>query len=179
MRSFVVLGLMACSAGPLTAQHQGHQGQGQQHMPMHMQMHMQGQMQSQMQGRMQGQMQGQMQMGGQEALPGPLRVYEAFAPAKVLEAAERLGLSESQTEQLKSIAARAKTAGDNAQAPAHAAMMSAQAELAKANPDTSLVHDLVVAHATAEGNMQWIRVSAALQVQAVLTAEQRAKLTAK
>lgn len=163
MRSFIVLGLVACSAGPLAAQHQEHQGQGQQHKQMHMQMHMQG----------------RMQMGGQEALPGPLRVYEAFAPAKVLEAAEQLGLTESQTEQLKAIAARARTAGDNAHAPAHAAMMSAQAELAKANPDTSLVHDLVVAHATAEGNMQWTRVSAALQVQAVLTAEQRAKLTAK
>ncbi|MEK6689019.1 MAG: Spy/CpxP family protein refolding chaperone [Gemmatimonadota bacterium] len=171
MRSFIVLGLMACSVGPLAAQHQEHQGQGQQHMHM--------QMQGRMQGQMQGRMQGQMQMAGEQALPGPLRVYEAFAPAKVLEAAEQLGLTESQTEQLKAIAARAKTAGDNAHAPAHAAMMSAQAELAKADPDTSLVHDLVVAHATAEGNMQWIRVSAALQVQAVLTAEQRAKLTAK
>lgn len=161
MRSFIVLGLMACSVGPLAAQHQEHQGQGQPQM------------------QMQGRMQGQMQMGGEEALPGPLRIYEAFAPAKVLEAGEKLGLTETQTEQLKAIAARAKTAGDNAHAPAHAAMMSAQAELAKANPDTSLVHDLVVAHATAEGNTQWIRVSAALQVQAVLTAEQRAKLTAK
>lgn len=168
MRSFIVLGLMACSAGSLAAQHQEHQGQSQP--GMHMQMRMQG--------RMQG-MHGQMQMGGEAALPGPLRVYEAFAPAKVLEATEKLGLTEPQTEQLKAIAARARAAGDNAHAPAHAAMMSAQAELAKANPDTSLVHDLVVAHATAEGNMQWIRVSAALQVQAVLTAEQRAKLTAK
>jgi len=175
VRSFIVLGLMACSAGSLAAQHQEHQRQGQPDMQMPMQMHRQGRMQ----GRMQGQMQGQMQMAGEAALPGPLRVYEAFAPAKVLEAAEQLGLTEPQTEQLKAIAARARTAGDNAHAPAHAAMMSAQAELAKANPDTSLVHDLVVAHATAEGNMQWIRVSAALQVQAVLTAEQRAKLTAK
>ncbi len=165
MRSFIVLGLMACSAGSLAAQHQEHQGQGQQPM--------------QMQGRMQDQMQGQMQMGGEEALPGPLRVYQAFAPAKVLEAAEKLGLTETQTQQLKAIAAWAKTAGDQAHAPAHAAMMSARDELAKASPDTSLVRLMIVAHATAEGNMQWIRVSAALQVQSVLTAEQRTKLTAK
>lgn len=159
MRVSILLGLLTFTASSLAAQHQGHQPEGP--------------------GKGQMQMQGQMQMGAQEQLPGPLRVYAPFAPEKVLAAAEPLALTEGQTAKLKAIAEWARKANAEAHAPAHAAMMSARDELAKASPDTAVVRMMIVTHATAEGNMQWIQVSAALQVQAVLTAEQRAKVTAK
>ena len=159
MRVSIVLGLMTFAASSLAAQHQEHQAEGQ----------AKGQMQ----------MQGQMQMAGQEHLPGPLRAYAPFAPEKVLAASETLGLSAEQTAKLKAIAEWARKANEQAHAPAHAAMMSARDELAKASPDTAVVRLQIAAHATAEGNMQWLQLSAALQVQAVLTAEQRAKVTAQ
>lgn len=159
MRTLVVVGLMTFASGSLAAQHEEHQGEGQ--------------------GKGQMQMQMQMQMGAQEQLPGPLRVYAPFAPEKVIAIAEKLALTEAQTAKLSAIAEWAKKANEEAHRPAHAAMMSARDELAKASPDTSIVRLLIVAHSTAEGNMQWLKVSAALQVQSVLTAEQRAKVTAK
>lgn len=161
MRTTALILLATLVAAPAAAQHQGHgQGHGQDQGPM----------------RQQGQMMMQM---GQEQLPGPLRVYGVFAPAKVLEGKDALALTADQTARITTVAEWAKTAHDQAHAPAHAAMMAARDELQKPTPNLDLVREMVVAHATAEGNMQWVQLSAALQVRALLTDAQRDKLTAK
>lgn len=157
MRSILTLALVAVLSVPAAAQsHDGHQmGQPQAGQP---------------QGRgMQG---GGMQMGG-EALPGPVRRYGAFAPAKVLEMKGMLGLSAEQETAISALAAASKQAGDMAHEPAMAAMRSLRAELQKPSPDKDAIRQHLVAHATAEGNMQWAQLDAAMQVEALLTPAQR------
>lgn len=156
MRSIMILALVAAVSTPLAAQsHEGHQmgqrptGQA----PRGMQM-------------------GGMQMGG-EALPGPVRRYAAFAPAKVLEMKAMLGLSAEQETAISALAASSKQAGDMAHEPAMAAMRSLRAELQKPTPDKEAIRQYLVAHATAEGNMQWAQLDAAMQVEALLTPAQR------
>lgn len=164
MRTLISVALAAALMGPAAAQAQQHQhpqGAGQKP-PM-------GQM-----GGMQGGMMGGMQMGG--GLPGPLRSFGVYAPAKVLEMKEMLELTADQEAKLTALVESAKKAGEEAHAPAMAAMQSLRAEMAKPSPDKEAMRQFLVAHATAEGNMQWIQVDAAMQAKALLTEAQRKHL---
>jgi Spy/CpxP family protein refolding chaperone len=149
MRSLFVVGLAgALLAGPLAAQAGGmggmHQGQG----------------------GMQGQGMGMM-------VPGPLRKYMAYSPAKLLEMKGMLELSSDQEAKLTALQDAARKESENAHAPAHAAMQSLQQEMTSAGPDLAKVEGYFKAHNMAMGNTQWIAVSTALQARAVLTDGQR------
>ncbi len=139
----ILLGLVA--AGGLSAQTRGQQGQGH--------------------GR-QGSMDGMMMMG-------PLAEFRPFAPANLLEQVDRLGLSSDQVEHLTALADSAAQDLEYAHAPAHAAMQGLERELAVDAPDTASVRQLLAAHVTAMGNMQWVQLEAALEARGLLTAEQR------
>ena len=152
MRTLLVVGLAGTLlAGPLVGQTGGmggmHQGQG---------MGMQGQ-----------------GMGMGMMVPGPLRKFMAFAPAKLLEMKGMLELSGDQESRLTALQETAKKQSEDAHAPAHAAMQSLQKELAAGSPDMDAVKGYFMAHNTAMGNTQWIEVSTALQAMAVLTDGQR------
>jgi hypothetical protein len=112
-------------------------------------------------------------MAGEAGMPGPLRSFAAFAPDNVLAMKEMLELSADQEKKLASLAEYAKQAGENAHAPAMAAMKSLREELAKPAPDEEIVKGYLSAHATAEGNMQWIRLKAGMDAKALLSAGQR------
>lgn len=156
MRAVILTTLAVALAAPAGAQQQQHQhgqqGQGQQPM-----------MQQQMGGGMQG--------GGN--LPGPLRGFAAYAPDKVLAMKEMLSLTADQEAALTKLVGTGKAAVDEAHAPAMAAMRSLRAEMEKPSPDPETMRAFVVAHATAEGNMQWARVEAAMKAKALLTEAQR------
>lgn len=160
MRALTSAALVAALMAPAAAQAQQHQ-HGQQ----------QGQGQKQEMGQM-GEMQGGgMQMGG--GLPGPLRGLVPFAPDNVLKMKAMLELTADQEKQLTALSAWAKKAGDEAHAPAEASMQSLRAELAKPEPNKESLQSFLVAHATAMGNMQWVRADAAMQAKALLTEAQR------
>ena len=159
MRTLIAAALVAALMAPAAAQAQQHQhGQPQ------------GQGQGQGKGQMGG-MQGGMQMGG--GLPGPLRSLVPYAPDNVLKMKEMLDLTADQEKQLTALSAWAKQAGDEAHAPAEASMKSLRDELAKPEPNKESLRGYLVAHATAMGNMQWVRADAAMQAKALLTEAQR------
>jgi hypothetical protein len=165
MRRLISAALVAALMAPAVAQAQQHQ---------HGQPQTQGQkkeMGAHQMGGMQGGMHGGMQMGG--GLPGPLRSLVPYAPDNVLKMKEMLELSADQEKQLTELAAWAKKAGDEAHAPAEASMKSLRAELEKPEPNKASLQALLVAHATAMGNMQWVRADAAMQAKALLTEAQR------
>ena len=158
MRALISAALVAALMTPAVAQAQKHQhGQP-------------AQGQKQQMGGMQG-MQGGMQMGG--GLPGPLRSLTPYAPDNVLKMKDMLELSADQEKQLTELAAWAKKAGDEAHAPAEASMKSLREEMAKPEPNKESLRGYLVAHATAMGNMQWVRADAAMQAKALLTEAQR------
>lgn len=157
MRSIMILALAAALTVPAAAQsHEGHQ---------------MGQRPAAQTPRG-GMQMGGMQMGG-EALPGPVRRYGAFAPAKVLEMKAMLSLSAEQETAISALAASSKQAGDLAHEPAMTAMRNLRAEMNKATPDKGAIRQFLVAHATAMGNMQWAQLDAAMQAEALLTPAQR------
>jgi hypothetical protein len=161
MRGLMIAGLTLTLAMPLQAQ-AGHQmGQpGQKKEPAGMGHQMGGQGQG-------------MGMGMEMGLPGPLRSLGGYAPDKVLAMKEMLELTADQEAKLTALAGSAKKAGEDAHAPAMAAMQNLRKEMEKATPDKDVMHQLLVAHATAEGNMQWVTVDAAMQTKALLTEAQR------
>jgi hypothetical protein len=124
MRTLISAALVAVLMAPAAQaqQHQHGQPQGQGQKPQMGQHQMDG---------MQGGMQGGMQMGG--GLPGPLRELVPFAPDNVLKMKDMLELSADQEKQLTELAARAKKAGDEAHAPAEAAMQGLRTEMEKLN----------------------------------------------
>jgi hypothetical protein len=164
MRALISAALVAALVAPAVAvaqQHQHQQGPGQkQPMGQH---------------QMGGMQMGGMQMGGMMGggLPGPLRSLGVYDPDKVLGMKAMLELTSDQEAKLTALAASAKKAEEEAHAPAMAAMRSLRAELEKASPDKETMKALLTAHATAEGNMQWVRVDAAMQTKALLTESQR------
>lgn len=153
-----VITILALSASPLLAQ--GHEGHGQQ--------------QQQRQGMgMMGQ--GGMQMGGGEGPMGVLTArFGAYAPAAVLAMKDHLSLTVTQLEQLTAMAEAEKTALADAHQPAHAAHMELRKLEGAESPDLDAMRQFFMAHHTAEGNMQWVRVTFALRARAVLTPAQRA-----
>lgn len=115
--------------------------------------------------------QGQGMMGG-----GILGSVMAFAPDKVLEHAEHLGLTPDQVSKLTALKETTAKAVSQAHEPARAAHMSLNKVLKETPDDTAAVQKYFMAHHLAEGNMQWLRASAAFQARALLTAEQRTML---
>jgi hypothetical protein len=161
MRRLILAALVAALMAPAVAQAQQHQ---------HGQPQGQGQKKEMGQHQMGG-MQGGMQMGG--GLPGPLRSLVPYAPDHVLKMKEMLDLTADQEKQLTALSDWAKQAGDEAHAPAEASMKSLNAELAKPEPNKASLQAFLVAHATAMGNMQWVRADAAMQAKALLSEAQR------
>ncbi|HEX9164439.1 MAG TPA: hypothetical protein VF862_00910 [Gemmatimonadales bacterium] len=160
MRRLISAALVAVLMAPAAQaqQHQHGQPQGQGQKP-------------QMGQHQMGGMQGGMQMGG--GLPGPLRSLAPYAPDHILKMKEMLELSADQEKQLTTLAEWAKQAGEQAHAPAEAAMQGLRTEMGKPAPDQDAMRSYVVAHATAMGNMQWVRAEAALKAKALLTESQR------
>jgi Spy/CpxP family protein refolding chaperone len=116
---------------------------------------------------------GEMGMGG---MMGPMARMRAFDPDHLLAAKDQLSLTEQQTTRLTAIRDAGKKAADGAHQPAHAAMQSLMKEMQAANPDTTKVRQLFMAHETGMANVQWAKASTALQGRAVLTEVQRARV---
>ena len=110
-------------------------------------------------------------MGGM--MMGPLGEFRAFAPISLLEHADRLSLRADQIERLTALAEAAEQQLEYAHAPAQAAMQGLGRELAADAPDTAFVRQMLTAHMTAMGNMQWARLQAALEARDLLDEEQR------
>ncbi|MFN2317295.1 MAG: periplasmic heavy metal sensor [Gemmatimonadales bacterium] len=148
--------ILALSATPLLAQ--GHEQHGQQP---RQGMGMMGQ--------------GGMQMGGGGDKPmGPLTgLFGGYAPAKVLEMKAHLSLTSQQEAALTALVEAEKAAVTAAHHPAHAAHMELRKLQGAESPDTAAMRPFFMAHHTAEGNMQWVRVSYAIQAKALLTPAQR------
>ena len=144
--------VMALVAAPVAAQQAGGMGQ----------MGQMGQM---------GEM-GGMQMGGGDM--GPLTSqFGKYAPAAVLEMKSHLSLTADQEAKLTALVEEGKKAETDAHMPAHAAHMELNKALAAEPVDLEKARSMFLAHHSAEGNMQWIRVSYAMKVKALLTATQR------
>jgi Spy/CpxP family protein refolding chaperone len=121
-----------------------------------------------------GMMGGGMQMGGGE---GPMGVLTAqfgkYAPDGVLGMKEHLALSADQEAQLAALVEEGKKAETDAHMPAHAAHMELRKLQAADQPDPAAMREFFMAHHTAEGNMQWLRVEIAIKARALLTPTQR------
>ncbi len=125
------------------------------------------------QGMRMGQGQGMGMMAG-----GILGQVMRFAPERILGMADHLNLTPDQTAKLASLRDAAKQAADDAHQPAMAAHRSLNRVLADTPDDTTAIRQYFLAHHTAEGNMQWIRASAAFQARALLTPQQGAMVEA-
>lgn len=114
-------------------------------------------------------------MGGGEKEPmGPLTAaLGKYAPSAILAMEEHLSLTADQLTKLKALAEQGQKAEQEAHMPAHAAHMELRKAMAADVPDTTAMRQMFLAHHTAEGNMQWIRASIAMQAKALLTAAQR------
>jgi hypothetical protein len=156
-RTTTMITILALAAAPVLAQ--GHEGHGQQ--------------QQQRQGMgMMGQ--GGMQMGGGEGAMGVLTsVFGRYAPAAVLGMKEHLSLTAEQEAKLTALVEEEKTAVTNAHHPAHAAHMELRKIQDAESPDLEAMRQFFMAHHTAEGNMQWLKVMYAAKARALLTAAQR------
>jgi len=115
-------------------------------------------------------------MGGDEKAPmGPLTAaLGKYAPGAILAMEDHLSLTADQLTRLKALAETGQAAEREAHHPAHAAHMELRKVLAAEPPDTVAMRQFFLAHHSAEGNMQWIRASIALQAKALLTPAQRA-----
>jgi Spy/CpxP family protein refolding chaperone len=110
-------------------------------------------------------------MGGM--MMGSLATFQSFEPAALLEQADRLGLNDGQVTRLTALRDSTERHVEAAHAPAQAAMQGMRRELEAETPDTATVRQLLSAHVTAMGNMQWARLDAALKAREVLTDDQR------
>ncbi len=120
---------------------------------------------------------GQGMQGGMGEMMGMMMGGAApFAPAKLLDRRDQLGLSDDQVAQLTELDQATTATADQAHQPAHAAMQTLRAELAQPAPDTAKVHAYLNAHDTAMGNVMWIRIKAALAAKALLTDAQRERV---
>ena len=124
-------------------------------------------------GAMMGGMGMEMGMGG---MMGPMAKMHAFDPDHLLAAKDKLSLTEPQITKLTAIRDAGKKAAEAAHQPAHAAMQGLMKETAAANPDTTKLRQLFMAHETGMANVQWAKASTAFQARAVLTEVQRARV---
>ena len=96
-----------------------------------------------------------------------------LAPGRILEVRDRLGLSDEQVSALSTLQERTANAADDAHSPAHAAMQNLLQELEAETPDLERVRQRFTPHQTAMGNVQLIRLEAAVEARGLLTPEQR------
>lgn len=121
-----------------------------------------------------GMMGGGMQMRGGDQPMGPLTsLFGKYAPAAVLAMKDHLSLTGEQEAKLTALVEAEKAAVTAAHHPAHAAHMELRKLEGAEAPDTAAMRPFFLAHHGAEGNMQWIRVTFAIQAKALLTAAQR------
>lgn len=119
-------------------------------------------------------MMGGRQMGGGEGAMGVLtRDFGRYAPAAVLGMKTHLSLTADQEARLTALAEEEKIAVADAHHPAHAAHMELRRLQAAETPDLEAMQRYFLAHHTAEGRMQWLRVSYAVKARALLTPTQR------
>jgi Spy/CpxP family protein refolding chaperone len=162
----LVVGLIGAGSLQAQAHHQGH-GPGRE----------------QPQGMMgsMGAMGGMRMMGGTGAMDGmqmmgmmgPMAEFASFAPGQILAHREQLELSDEQATALAALQEKTDMAAEDAHAPAHAAMEGLRQELEAETPNTERVRQLFTAHQTAMGNVQLIRLEAAIEARTLLTPEQR------
>lgn len=150
--------ILALAATPLMAQ--GHEGHGATQPP-RQGMGMMGQ------GRM------QMGAGAGQAMGVLTSVFGRYAPAAVLGMKDHLSLTAEQEAKLTALVEEEKAAVDNAHQPAHAAHMELRKIQDAESPDLEAMRQFFMAHHTAAGNMQWVRVTYAAEARALLTAAQR------
>lgn len=156
-RTTVMITCLALAASPLLAQ--GHEGHGAAQPP-RQGMGMMGQ--------------GGMQMGGGDEAMGPLTGrFGKYAPKAILEMRAHLALTEEQVAKLNALMEEEASAVRMAHEPAHAAHMELRKLEGAEAPDLDAMRQFFMAHHTAEGNMQWARVTIALKARALLTAGQR------
>ena len=150
----LVIGLLGRATLEAQAHHQG-----------------QGPARGQQQGMMGGM--GTMNGMGMMGMMGPMVDFASFAPGQILEHREHLELTDEQVTALTALRESSDRAVGDAHAPAHAAMQNLQQELEAEAPDLERVRQLFTAHQTAMGNVQLIRLEAAIEARALLTPEQR------
>lgn len=154
-RTATLISILTLAAAPLAAQaHTGHEAP-----------------QPPRQGGMMG---GGMQMGGGEGPMGPLTAqFGKYAPDAVLAMKDHLSLTTQQETALAALVEEEKKAVADAHHPAHAAHMELRKLQVADQPDPAAMRQFFLAHHTAEGNMQWLRVEVALKARALLTPAQR------
>lgn len=144
----VLLALAAALAAPLAAQQPGMMGQGM--MPHRMQM---------------------------ESMMAPMMGAMVFAPDHLLARKDSLSLTPQQVTRLTALRDAAKTAHDAAAAEAKSHMDALAQAFQGAAPDTAALRlHFQGAHA-AMGKAHWAMLGAAAQAKAVLTDEQRARVS--
>jgi Spy/CpxP family protein refolding chaperone len=119
---------------------------------------------------------GGMSMGGGEegGAMGPLTAkFGMYAPAAVVAIKEHLNLTAAQSARIAELDEAGKKAEREAHEPAHAAHMELNKTLAAESVDMEKARAMFLAHHNAEGVMQWVRVSTAMEVKALLTPPQR------
>lgn len=116
---------------------------------------------------------GMMEGMGMMGMMGPMAELASFAPARILEHRGPLELTDEQVAALTTLQEETGKAAEDAHAPAHAAMEALQQEFKADAPDLDRVRQLFTAHQTAMGNVQLLRLEAALKAKTLLTPEQR------
>ncbi len=142
------LAFLALVGAPLAAQQPGMMGQGMPHM---------------------------MQM---EQMMAPMMGAMAFTPDHLLARKDSLGLTPQQVTRLTALRDAAKTAHDAAHAEAMAHMNAIPQAFQPSAPDTAAVKLHFQAAHAAMGKAHWAMLLAAAQAKAVLTDEQRSRVTA-
>lgn len=119
-------------------------------------------------------MQHKEEMGGMMGGFGILKPIQPFAPDALLKHGDHLKLTPDQVARLTRLRDQSAQAVKEAHHSAHEAHMSLNQTLENSPDDTTALRRYFLEHHNGEGNMQWLRVSAALQARAILTADQRA-----
>ena len=114
------------------------------------------------------------QMGEMMGGLGILKALHPFAPDALLKHGDHLKLTPDQVTRLTRLRDQSDLAVKEAHHSAHDAHMSLNQTLKNTPDDTTALRRYFLEHHNGEGTMQWLRISAALQARAVLTAEQQA-----
>jgi LTXXQ motif family protein len=123
---------------------------------------------------------GMMGQGGMhemmQEMMAPMMRGMAFAPDRLLDRKDALGLSAQQVARLTAIRDAAKTAHDAAHADAKTHMDALALTMQAAAPDTGAVKVHFQAAHAAMGKAHWTMLTAAAQAKALLTDEQRGRV---
>ena len=129
------------------------------------------------QGQMHGQGMGQgggMGMMGMMGMGGPMARTMAFAPSRLLEHKDVLGLTERQVQQLTTLRDATKKTHDEQHALAERFM--AELKQLAGSTDSAAVRRAFVGHHEAMGSAHWTMLRAAIVAKTILTDVQRARV---